>query len=184
MSRPVIGLSGLAKSGKSTVADHLVERHGFVRVKFSGPLKDMLRAIGLTERHIEGDLKELPCDLLCGASPRKAMLLLGTEFGRDLISPDLWTTLWRSRCDAVPECCGIVADDVRFHNEVAAARALSPSATVLRIERSEGTATINHRSEAMAFDVDMIVHNDGTIEELQANIDAIVAWLVRTEKAA
>lgn len=60
MSRTVIGLTGKLKSGKSTIADHLVDRRGFARVRFAGPLKRMSAAFGLTHDEIEGDLKEKP----------------------------------------------------------------------------------------------------------------------------
>jgi hypothetical protein len=49
------------------------------QVKFAGPLKSMCMALGLTEAHIEGHLKEVPCELLCGQTPRHAMQTLGTE---------------------------------------------------------------------------------------------------------
>ncbi|MHC2291850.1 hypothetical protein [Bradyrhizobium barranii] len=64
----VIGLKGLIGSGKTTVARHLIENHGFVRGRFAGALKDMLRAYlryrrcdeATIERMIDGDLKEQP----------------------------------------------------------------------------------------------------------------------------
>lgn len=58
--RLIIGFTGLAGSGKSTAALHT----GYTRVRFAGPLKDMMRALGLTEQEIEGDRKEKPCNLL------------------------------------------------------------------------------------------------------------------------
>jgi hypothetical protein len=60
MPRCIIGLAGLPGAGKSAAADRLIEKHGFERVKFSGPLKDMVRALGFNDREIEGDLKETP----------------------------------------------------------------------------------------------------------------------------
>jgi hypothetical protein len=78
----LIALTGYAGSGKSTLADILACEHGFTVVKFAGPLKAMLRALGLDEREIEGDLKEQPCQLLAGHTPRRAMQTLGTEWGR------------------------------------------------------------------------------------------------------
>lgn len=57
----VIGIAGLARSGKSTAAAHLVKNHGFVRVRFADPLKAMARALGLNEEEVDGDLKEKPC---------------------------------------------------------------------------------------------------------------------------
>lgn len=64
MSRVVIGLAGLPGAGKSAAADRLINTHGFTREKFSGPLKDMVRALGFTEDEIEGELKDKPSDKL------------------------------------------------------------------------------------------------------------------------
>jgi hypothetical protein len=97
----IVGLSGLAGSGKSVVADALVRELGFTRVKFADPLKNMLRRMladmGHTaediERHLEGDLKEVPMPEL-GVTPRHMMITLGTEWGRDLVHPEIWTRLW------------------------------------------------------------------------------------------
>lgn len=41
----VVGLTGFAGSGKSTVAEYLVEKHGYTRLSFAGPLKKMLRTL-------------------------------------------------------------------------------------------------------------------------------------------
>jgi Deoxynucleotide monophosphate kinase len=121
----LIGLTGRAGSGKSTAAAYLVERHGFTRTRFAGPLKAMLRAMGLSEREIDGDLKEAPCARLCGRTPRQAMQWLGTEWGRDMIHPDLWTELWKQDAEKiVAEDGRVVVDDVRFPDEVALVRSL------------------------------------------------------------
>ena len=81
-----------------------------------------MAAIGLSAEQIDGSLKETPCDLLCGKTPRQAMQLLGTEWGRDLISPDFWVSAWSAAVDRALTggAIGIVADDCRFLNEVAA----------------------------------------------------------------
>lgn len=41
----LVGLTGNAGHGKSTVADYLVKEHGFQRLSFAGPLKAMARRI-------------------------------------------------------------------------------------------------------------------------------------------
>ena len=46
----IIELGGRAGSCKSTVAAHLAAR-GYKRVRFADPLKDMMRALRLDERH-------------------------------------------------------------------------------------------------------------------------------------
>jgi hypothetical protein len=79
----------------------------------------MLRSLGLNNSELYGHLKEKPSPLLGGKTPRHAMQTLGTEWGRNLISADLWTNAWlvpvqehlaNGRC--------VVVDDVRFKNEM------------------------------------------------------------------
>lgn len=170
----LVALTGLAGCGKSTAADYLIRAHGFVRVKFSGPLKDMLRAIGLTDRHIEGDLKEEPCALLCGQTPRYAMQTLGTEWGRDTIDPALWQHLWHERAaDVLDQGGRVVVDDCRFPNEAGAVRALG--GTVVLLEgRATGIATSSHSSEAGAGEPDYTMSNASTVEELYRHLSALV----------
>ncbi|MBP2232561.1 hypothetical protein J2847_005890 [Azospirillum agricola] len=164
----VLGLSGLAGSGKSTVANRLVERWGFRREKFSGPLKDMMRGLGLTEREIEGDRKEQPCDLLCGATPRWAMQALGTEWGRVQIHPDLWVSAWAKRAGQGL----VVADDVRFVNECSAVRALG--GFVIRVERPGIVSGVHLSEQEMSrIGPDCTFQNDGSIADLIAATDAL-----------
>lgn len=160
----LIGLTGRAGSGKTTAAEALIIG-GWVRVKMAGPLKDMLRSIGLTDEHIEGHLKEVPCDLLMGQTPRHAMITLGTEWGRKQIDPDLWASVAEERI-RLTLAAGqrVVADDIRFENEAAVIRRLG--GTVVMIQRNTATQ-INHESEAGVVP-DMIYDNStGTAQDLR-----------------
>jgi hypothetical protein len=173
--RPLIGFTGLARCGKGTAAEHLVRNHGFACVKFAGALKDMMRALGLTEDHIEGHLKELPCDLLGGKTPRFAMQRLGTEFGRQTIADDIWIRAWCDRVSKVgPQYHGIVTDDTRFDNEAAAIR--DAGGIVVRIIANRDGVGIAgaHASEAMAFSADVTIDNSGTIAEFITRVDDIL----------
>lgn len=164
----IIALTGLAQAGKSTVASFM-EEIGFVRIRFAGPLKNMLRSLGLTDRHIEGDLKEAPCDLLCGKTPRWVMQRLGTEFGRDMVGEDLWTNVWTESVLAALDqgARGIVAEDCRFINEAAAVLRLDGQ--IWRVERP-GLVAGGHISEnALAgFSPYLTLQNDGCFDQLRA----------------
>ena len=59
----IIALTGPKGAGKSTVAQHLVDAHGYHRMRFADPVKRMLRAMGLSVEHIDGALKEMPVAL-------------------------------------------------------------------------------------------------------------------------
>jgi hypothetical protein len=178
--RLIVAITGLAGSGKSTMALRLVEHHGFTRVRFAGPLKSMLAALGLSPAEIDGDRKEVPCDLLGGRTPRWAMQTLGTEWGRDLIANDLWIRAWNAAVGrTLPGSC-IVVDDCRFPNEFEAVKALS--GIVIRVERDgAGAGAAGHASEAFKLDADQIVHNNGTLDQLAEQVDAIardLSWAI------
>lgn len=64
----VVMIHGLLESGKSTLAEFFIRDHGYIRLKFAGPLKNMVRLV-LTangvpkdkiEDYVEGALKKAP----------------------------------------------------------------------------------------------------------------------------
>lgn len=162
----IVGITGLMGSGKTTAARRLIDVHGFTRHRMAGPLKAMLHCLGLDERHTDGDLKEVPCDLLGGQTPRHAMQTLGTEWGRGLISPDLWISAWRA---TLPEG-HVVVDDIRFANEADAVRAAG--GIVVRIDRP-GLSASEHESERLDFGADHVIANDGPLARLYHEVDRI-----------
>jgi len=175
MSRPIIGLAGLMGAGKSAAAAYLEEHHGFRRIRIAGAIKDMARAFGLTEREIEGDLKEVGCDMLGGRTPRYFMQKLGTEFGRDMITHDLWVRAWRRSVDAAPDGVGVVVEDVRYGNECEAIRAASPFSLIVRIQRSDASAgAAEHVSELQSFPHDVLIRNDADIQSLHEKVNALL----------
>ena len=122
----VLGFAGRKGAGKSTAAAAIaaaVAEAG--RLDFADPLKGMLAAFGLSDAQLYGDAKEKPLDWL-DVTPRRLMQTLGTEWGRELIHPDLWVRLWELRAlDALRSRAPVVlVADVRFVNELAAVRRL------------------------------------------------------------
>lgn len=172
----VVALTGAAGSGKTTAADILIRDYGYVRVKFAAPLKAMCRAIGLTDEHIEGSLKEVPCAILQGKTPRYAMQTLGTEWGRDTIGPKFWTGLWEDAALGVLFAGErIVVDDCRFPNEAEVVREMG--GVIYRLEGRGGIAG-GHSSEKLSFDPDAVIHNFGGKEQLAGALAGLLAFWV------
>jgi hypothetical protein len=187
----IVGLGGRAGAGKSAAAAYLAAEHGFVRTRFAGPLKAMARGflvnVGVDhvtiERMIEGDLKESPSEIMGWRTPRYFMQRLGTEFGREMISPTLWTDAWASHVRAL-HASGlrrIVVDDCRFENEVEAIHRLGGRVVCIRRPVVEAEAV--HVSEVLP-PCDMSLWNDGPIDILHARLDGIVARLGGEHDAA
>jgi energy-coupling factor transporter ATP-binding protein EcfA2 len=158
---PLIGLCGPKGCGKSTIATHLgylvggLEDHevkvipawsfAFTHLRFAGPIKAMARALGLTAEQVDGAEKETPCDLLGGLTPRFFMQRLGTEFGRDLIGPELWVRATMQAADEKHTNLTVI-DDVRFTNEAEAIR--KRGGLIIELRRDGAEYNIEHASEA------------------------------------
>ncbi|WP_051949308.1 hypothetical protein [Methylosinus sp. PW1] len=187
----VIGFKGKKNSGKSTVADYLVARHGFVRQKMFAPGKEMLRvylryrgvAEDRIERMIEGDLKEVPVWELFDKTPRWVMQKWGTEGSRDLIDKRFWSAAWFDHLELTTnEGAGrrILVDDCRYIEEVEAMKATG-SAWIVNVVRPGLAANDDHASEEQAFPHDLEIVNDGTVDDLHGKADALLrdlSWAV------
>lgn len=170
--RTIIAFTGLAGAGKSTAAAHLVKSRGFTRIRFAGPLKAMMATLGLSPAEIDGDRKEMPCDLLGGKTPRWAMQSLGTEWGRKLIGDDLWIRAWQHAVAQLPAGVPVVVDDCRFPNEAAAIGAAG--GVCVRIERpGAGTASV-HESEQHQLPAIHTLHNTLDERNLREQVDVFL----------
>ena len=122
------------------------------------------------ERMVDGDLKETPSPHLGGRTPRLAMQILGTESGRALV-PDLWVAAWAASIAGLER---VVADDVRFENEVAAVRALGGTAVEVRRPGIVRPASAHASETGVAADAVMLNHAGPA--DLAASLDR--AWSV------
>lgn len=170
MRPQLIAFTGPATSGKTTAAQHFVTAHGFHRTSFAKPLREMLMALGLSKDDLQSG-KETPHPLLGGKTPRWALQSLGTQWGRDLISPDLWVNAARARAKQWLECgyCPVF-DDCRFDNEARMVRELG--GYVVEIVRP-GLGRGTHESERGVSSelVNLFVLNDGAPTKLHNDLD-------------
>ena len=107
----IIGIAGLARSGKDTLADYLLDNLGDVwrRSSFANPMKQMLGAIGVDC----SDSNKDNIDPTFGVPVRHMMQTLGTEWGREMIHGNIWVEAF-ARLNAGKY---VIVPDVRFENE-------------------------------------------------------------------
>lgn len=127
----LIGLAASrAGSGKTTVAQALCHQAGFVRRPLAEPLKRIglavLKEAGLPELDARRFLYHDRGTIIpgIGVNGRHLLQTLGTEWGRQCISPRLWLNLWRHNVEIIKghalrqgRDLRIVVDDIRFPNE-------------------------------------------------------------------
>ena len=179
----IVAFTGFAGAGKSEASKYLVNNHGYTLLKFASGLKDMLKALGLSHEQIEGRLKEVPSHLLCGKTPRHAMITLGTEWGRDLIGGDLWTNVLLSKIESLESlyrCPKVVIDDCRFINE--ASMIQRKGGLIVEVVRPGVGPVSNHQSEMehLEFKGVELLHNDAGVPGLWNLLDSLL--LMETQK--
>jgi hypothetical protein len=139
----IVGLVGSIGNGKGTVADILVNKHGFIKESFANSVKDAVSVIfGWDRKLLEGDTsesrewREQPDvwwseKLGREMSPRYALQLMGTEAGRDVFHSDLWILALHKR--TMGSIKNFVIADVRFPNEIKSIR--ENGGKVFRVKR-------------------------------------------------
>jgi len=172
----LIGLHGDAGCGKDEAGNCLVVNEGFVVDKFAMPMYQALAAMfGTTVEAVElgkrAGYRPDGIDL----TYRELLQTLGTEWGRDIVHPELWVLRAQQRIAATSK--NTVFTDVRFDNE--AKMILQRGGMVFKIVRPgmEKISKSGHSSEngiSDAFISDTIVNDEG-INELHKKI----RWLVR-----
>ena len=252
----IIGVSGQANSGKDTIADYLISKHGFVRVALADPIKrfgylvfnfsvqqlwgpsshrndhdkryyldsyawfdalDRLNSFGKAfiadvlhtsdQKTIDDAYTKLVRWFFwlrtehAELSPRVMLQTLGTEWGRESISNDIWisallrtaklllhedgnTQLWSydplSGPVAVEKTLlrGVVISDIRFENEFKAIK--KEGGSVIRVTRPDtdcyahSLGISGHKSESQDFSLDnfdFLVQNDKSLSELYSSVD-------------
>lgn len=165
----LIALTGAQRSGKSTVASILERKFKFKRHFFAKPLKEMLKNLGVNEQQLYGYLKNEPIPYLGGLSSRQLMQSLGTDWGRDLVSKDMWVNVWNQ---TYPKESNVVCEDLRFPNEYKIIK--EKKGHVIEIRNNRVSNHNSHISERYKFKADEILYNNSSIKDLEKSVEELL----------
>lgn len=177
----IVGIySPAPRSGKTFAATVLAHR-GFQPVSFAEPLKRMatsfLVSLGYrddeTVRLVWVDKSFVVPEV--GCSVRRILQTLGTEWARQSIGDDVWVRCWQAQASRHDN---VVTDDVRFLNEAKAVKAMGGQ--MWKVVRQNAVHDGSHSSEGGLDDwdgFDVVIHNDGSLEEFRRKIDAAIECL-------
>ena len=136
----LVAFCGSIGVGKSTLAHDLADSTGGRVLSFADPLRSMVSQI-VDLKYLSSDIvdgvrgkdKEIPW-LSGGMTGRKLLQLCGTEFGRDMVDPDIWVKVARRKVEPLVDMgLHVFVDDLRFDNEARMIRSLG--GYVVEVER-------------------------------------------------
>jgi len=192
-------------SGKDRLADFLVEDHGYGKTFMSEPLLEAvlalhpaggpwvridrpvsvppLRAVTWTTGEFVrfGELVEKIGYTATKehADARAYLQGLGTEVGRKMFGENVWTDIARRKLEALHDQGPAVITGLRYPNELEMVRSLGGttvwvSRPGLSAPRSEHTSETSLDAE----DFDLVVYNDGTLEDLRHEAARLHGFLI------
>jgi dephospho-CoA kinase len=176
----IIGLTGAAFAGKDTAGFYLSKAHNFAVFAFADPIRDGLKAmLDLADRDFRPEHKEKIIAWV-GKSPRQLMQLLGSEWGRDLIDPSIWTKHMAQRIALATQAGDdVVITDVRFKTESDLINRMGGEVWRILRPGAETTEHSGHRSEREGAEIaaDRLLMNSGTVEQMYEQIDEAIGFV-------
>ena len=183
-STPIlIGLGGYATSGKDTVADFLVQDHGFYKTYMSRPLEAALLALD-PQLLTDGDMLMRYSQLhsLVGYDQskknpevRRLLQKLGTEVGRQILGENVWTDLMlKEVLPILRSGKSVCVTGIRFANEHDAIK-FSGQGTLWWVDR--GLPPVNDHASDNSLapeDFDRVIDNHGTLGQLESRIASLL----------
>lgn len=174
----IIGLSGWARNGKDTIADHLIANYGYERISFAAPMKEALYRLNpkITINGVPGVSVKLGVDLYGwddlkthGPEVRELLQRFGTEVGREMFGEDFWVD---AAIDSIQDGSKVVVSDVRYQNEANAIKKLGGE--VWRVVRPGYDAANDHASEhdLNEYNFDQVLENTGSVSALHDLVDS------------
>lgn len=197
----VVGLGGYLRSGKDTVADHLVSEHGFVKMGMSDPLHEMMMRfnpaifVNPTEakKANEGNT-DIAYKITYGFHSysfltevlgyveakkikgyREALQKFGTDVVRNMIDENTWVKLAEKRIrEQTEQGNHVVMTSIRFKNEVKLMSKIDAATLWINRPGTGGESTHASENNVNYTDFGSVIENDDTLDHLYSEVDL---WL-------
>jgi dephospho-CoA kinase len=187
----VIAICGAKRTGKDTLAKHLVNSYGYHKLAFADPLKQAVSALfGFSEEQLgDGDDKDMLDEKWC-ITPRKALQFFGTEvlqykiqellplIDRGFLAYSLANRIRQAKDGR------FVISDMRFLHEYEELKKLRVLFVVIRVDRERlETVEETHCSEIeyMNIPYDFILHNDKDIQTFLQEADKCIQEMMASK---
>jgi len=190
----LIGICGLIGSGKDTVAERLVNEHGYKRDSFAKSLKDavasmfnwdrdMLEGRGESSRHWREQPDKFWSERFGReVSPRTIL----QQFGTEVMRGQMYDGIWVDSCIGRYKGENTVISDTRFPNEIK--RIKECGGIILLVKRFQDpdwfTSYVEGNIEPKGIhsseyawakeEFDFTIENNGSLEELNEKVDSFI----------
>lgn len=194
----VIGIySPAPQSGKDTIGNYLVEKHGFVRVGFADKVRESLYKLNPlvhvgwhdpieVQKYLEYNAWQVirVRDLVdtfgwetakAVREVRELLQRMGTEVGRETLRETIWLELLEKKVRPILADGGrVVVTDMRFDNEATILSALGRT-RLIKVTRPGAVPPNGHKSEGGLSDffIDYHLKNNGTIADLTHQVELL-----------
>jgi ABC-type glutathione transport system ATPase component len=174
----ILGLIGKMGSGKTTLANILIEKYNFTEYTFAKPIKDIGEIFGFSQEQLYGtQSQKLEIHPYWGISGRIFMQKIGQMFREHFkeVIPEMkiqtpFLEIFKSN---FKQDCNYVISDVRFKDEAEFIKSLG--GVLIKIERnnlSQSSECNSHISETEMESIvfDYKIQNNSSLENLEEKI--------------
>ena len=185
---PIILLAGQKFSGKTTVAKYILSKvPNSIELTFASRLKSACKAIfNLSDKQLEDQEEKKTIDTRWNITPREMFQVVGDllrdylptlspnlkiEYGTILTSGIANDIFMLQKSNNPPSL--IIISDGRLPDEYKLVKSFKNN-IALRIEREEFKNNDTHKTEQVNFDTDLVIRNDGSLQELYIQIDKFI----------
>lgn len=182
----IIAFTGKRNVGKTTAANYLVEKHGYIRAHPFNPGKAMCKTYYMycgasedeAERMINGDMKDSPSPYLPGNSTSRFLMEEWGMFSGKVLGPAWTLGIELKKIQREQPDKNIVIESLVY--EEPWVRVHFPNTVVVRIIRQQESDvgyTKNTDAAEKEITVNYVLKNKGSVGHLYEKIETMLDWI-------